>query len=199
MSERESLSKTEKKILSSARQVFARKGYHKAVVEEIAQQADVGKGTVYRHFGNKSELFSTLIREITRSMALSVKEALAGTDSPRRQLEMIFEEHLNLYEEARPMVEIMVNEGLEPTGIRDNDLVSEWDEYLNIVREVFAAGLKNGDFDCPPPAKSARLYISFIWGVLHEAIVFKIGDLRAEYSAEFMDVILNGVSSCDKN
>ena len=50
-------------ILDAAGVVFARKGYHKATVDEIIALADTGKGTVYNYFVNKEQLFYTLIQE----------------------------------------------------------------------------------------------------------------------------------------
>lgn len=49
--------KRRKAILQHALKVFAREGFHRADVQVIADLAKVGKGTVYRHFGNKEELF----------------------------------------------------------------------------------------------------------------------------------------------
>lgn len=191
------LSETEREILTAARQVFAAQGYHQAVVGEIAEKAGVGKGTVYRHFDNKAGLFASLIDQISRAMSQRIEAAVERVSSPRRQLEIIFEAHLDLYEEARPMVEILVNEGLVPTGIREHNLVTKWDSYLEVVREVFAAGQQQGELVGPPPEKSARLFVSSIWGLLRSAIIFQLENLREEFAEEFMEVFLNGVNKKD--
>ncbi|MEA3506000.1 MAG: TetR/AcrR family transcriptional regulator [Elusimicrobiota bacterium] len=49
------------KILKSARKIFAHTGYHEAGIDEIADLAGVGKGTVYLYFKNKEELFTSVI------------------------------------------------------------------------------------------------------------------------------------------
>ncbi len=56
-----SLSK-EKRILIAAEQVFSRKGYAQATLDEIINIADTGKGTVYKYYKNKENLFYTLIK-----------------------------------------------------------------------------------------------------------------------------------------
>ena len=60
MTEKQELSK-EQRILKAAEQVFSRKGYTDATLDEIIKIADTGKGTVYKYFGNKDFLFYTLI------------------------------------------------------------------------------------------------------------------------------------------
>ncbi len=48
------------RIINGAIAVFSRKGFYKATIEEIAEQADVGKGTVYEYFSSKKELFQEM-------------------------------------------------------------------------------------------------------------------------------------------
>jgi len=46
------------RILQAAEIIFSRKGYVQATLDEIIELADTGKGTVYKYFGNKDNLFS---------------------------------------------------------------------------------------------------------------------------------------------
>ncbi|MGI6262916.1 MAG: TetR/AcrR family transcriptional regulator, partial [Succiniclasticum sp.] len=48
-------------LLAAAEQVFTSKGYADATLDEIIKLADTGKGTVYRYFGNKENLFYQLV------------------------------------------------------------------------------------------------------------------------------------------
>ena len=49
------------RILRAAEAVFSKKGYRQATLDEIVKIADTGKGTVYKYFNNKENLFYTLI------------------------------------------------------------------------------------------------------------------------------------------
>ena len=53
---------TMERILDAALEVFSEYGFHHATVDEIAERADVGKGTLYRYFANKETLFNELVR-----------------------------------------------------------------------------------------------------------------------------------------
>ena len=53
---------TMERILDAALEVFSEFGFHHATVDEIADRADVGKGTLYRYFANKETLFNELVR-----------------------------------------------------------------------------------------------------------------------------------------
>jgi len=54
-------------ILEIALKLFQRFGYQKTTVEEIAREAQIGKGTVYLHFKSKEEILLTIIRNYQQS------------------------------------------------------------------------------------------------------------------------------------
>lgn len=64
-------------ILEAARRVFARKGFEGATVDEIADAAGLGKGTVYLYFHSKRDIymealkrgFAALLEETARNVA----------------------------------------------------------------------------------------------------------------------------------
>lgn len=57
----DSYDQTDWAILEAARDIFSRNGFHNANVDQIASRAGSGKGTVYRRFGNKQQLFLTTL------------------------------------------------------------------------------------------------------------------------------------------
>ncbi|WP_188679444.1 TetR/AcrR family transcriptional regulator [Subtercola lobariae] len=65
--------------MQAAREVFARKGLS-ATLEDIAAQAGVGVGTVYRNFASKREIVETLYDEAIESALADVQDALAIED-----------------------------------------------------------------------------------------------------------------------
>jgi AcrR family transcriptional regulator len=62
------------RILQAAREVFARDGID-AQMDEVAERAEVGVGTVYRHFPTKDALMVELVRAKFRSMAEIARRA----------------------------------------------------------------------------------------------------------------------------
>jgi len=50
-----------KQILEMSIKVFTKQGYHKAKIEDIANEANIGKGTVYQYFTSKKELFKEMV------------------------------------------------------------------------------------------------------------------------------------------
>jgi AcrR family transcriptional regulator len=86
-------SDTREKILTAALEVFSSKGFHGTTVDEIAERAELGKGTVYRHFHSKKGLFSELIR----SKVAELEQAVAGAIDPRADVLEFIEAYLRIY------------------------------------------------------------------------------------------------------
>ena len=51
-------------ILKVAEKMFSQKGYYETYVEDIIKEAKVGKGTFYRYFKSKEDLYTTLLKKI---------------------------------------------------------------------------------------------------------------------------------------
>lgn len=51
-------------ILNASIKVFSIHGFHKAKIQEIAEEAGVGKGTIYEYFDSKKSLFQDMIKYI---------------------------------------------------------------------------------------------------------------------------------------
>jgi AcrR family transcriptional regulator len=61
MSRKESQLQTRGRLLDAALEVFSRRGYYAASVDEIAAEAGFSKGAVYSNFSSKEDLFLALI------------------------------------------------------------------------------------------------------------------------------------------
>jgi len=92
-SARPQTSGTREKILAAALEVFSAKGFHGTTVDEIAENAGLGKGTVYRHFQSKKGLFSELIR----LKVAELEEKVQGAIDPRADVLEIIETYLRTY------------------------------------------------------------------------------------------------------
>jgi len=58
---RKKKNETRDAIVQCAAQVFARHEFHEVLTDDIAQQLGIGKGTIYRYFGSKEELYLATI------------------------------------------------------------------------------------------------------------------------------------------
>ena len=68
------------RLLSAARDVFAVRG-SEAAMEEIAKKADVGVGTLYRHFPRRIDLVEAVYRDDV-AILVTLADSVAATEAP---------------------------------------------------------------------------------------------------------------------
>jgi AcrR family transcriptional regulator len=69
---------TRERLLAAAGRVFARRGYHRALLEEVAEEAGFSTGAVYSNFEGKEDLFLTLLERIVERQTAELAEAVAA-------------------------------------------------------------------------------------------------------------------------
>ncbi|WP_200207492.1 TetR/AcrR family transcriptional regulator [Micromonospora coerulea] len=65
-------------IVAAATELFARQGYEATSVQEIVAAADVTKGALYHWFGSKSELLTSIYRELLAEQTARLREIADG-------------------------------------------------------------------------------------------------------------------------
>jgi AcrR family transcriptional regulator len=69
--------KTRRALLDAARQVFAEQGFSRTSVADLVERAGSSVGSLYHHFGGKSELFLALWYEHQRTHEEAASKAVA--------------------------------------------------------------------------------------------------------------------------
>jgi TetR/AcrR family transcriptional regulator, mexJK operon transcriptional repressor len=87
-------------ILHAARELFLRKGYAGASMDEVAGTAEVSKVTIYKHFSDKRSLFVAVVTD-------AIDAAKAGSQSLVDQLGNSTDIELDLRDFARRHVELV--------------------------------------------------------------------------------------------
>jgi AcrR family transcriptional regulator len=122
---------TRQRLLDAAEDVFAQKGYHGAVVEDIIRASDSSKGSFYFHFPNKQGIFLALIDALVPKMAASVDRAIAHEADPITQMDAALRTVLEIFSRHRKLSKILL---VEAVGLGHG-----FDEKLMHTRGYFAA------------------------------------------------------------
>jgi AcrR family transcriptional regulator len=90
-------SKTRTRLLKAALAVFAEVGTDAATIEMITQRADLGKGTFYRHFADKSEIIGTLIEQCVDELVEAISRAAGQPRSLQEALDALVNGHVEFF------------------------------------------------------------------------------------------------------
>lgn len=85
------------RVVQAALDVFSRRGFHAATMEEIAQQAKIAKGTIYLYFPTKEALFSSLLAHGLELVETAVRQRNRGLRDPLCRLRNTLDELIRLF------------------------------------------------------------------------------------------------------
>jgi len=132
---------TRTKVLKAARSVFARKGYKAATVEDILREAHIARGTFYRYFPNKRQVFFDLFSELldgiyeaARPMTTGDSEALSGL------MHDSFAQCYRIFIDNRGVFLTFIREGITS----DVRLFALWDQFDRRMTSMFSVVLERG-------------------------------------------------------
>jgi AcrR family transcriptional regulator len=126
-------------LLTAAKAVFARSGVD-APVREIAEEAGLGVGTVYRHFPQRSDLIAAVSRREIDACADAAK-TLAAKYKPGEALARWLQRYVDLIAAKRGLAA-----ALHSGDPAYNQLPAYFDERLQpALRELLAAAIADGN------------------------------------------------------
>lgn len=97
-------------ILHAARAVFARNGYANTVVEDIALEAGIGKGTLYLYFPSKEQIYLAALLENARELDLESRRAMAAATTWQDALRAYITVRLNYFDAHQDFLRIYITE-----------------------------------------------------------------------------------------
>jgi AcrR family transcriptional regulator len=181
---------TRERILATALDLFARRGYAAVSIEEIAQEAGVTKGAVYHWFADKDDLGRELQHDLYERLAVASRRAFAPDSDVVENMIRAFDTYLSLLGdlgEARFFLrDAWVIPELEDPGRRDHE------DAVAMLRGIVAQATARGELvDLDPDALARVLRGVFAEATLHvlrtgdragaESVVrHLVGSLRAE-------------------
>jgi AcrR family transcriptional regulator len=168
-------------ILTVARDVFAKRGYHAAKIEDIVAAAGVARGTFYLYFDDKRAIFE----EIVDRMIARVGIAIVRVD-PHDELRSVADQLcenirrvVRILLEDRATTKILLTDALGVDPAFDRKLLSFYDE----MSTLFERTLRDGQALGVVGEGDVRLVAWLSMGALKE-VMFQIVQRGAEYDED---------------
>lgn len=142
--ERKGIKERRERVLDAAKVVFARSGYDAATVDEIAELAKVGKGTVYRLCGDKRRLLHAVTHRAADSLLVEFASAFKPQDDPPAKLRKIIAVLCEWYEQNLDLAKVLflaLHSPKKESGEHNHD-----HPILNLLETIIKEGRREGFF-----------------------------------------------------
>jgi AcrR family transcriptional regulator len=196
--------KEEKKneIMMAAVRLFARKGFEKTTISDIAVEAGIGKGTVYEYFSNKEEMIHQSFHFFLKQTEMDFEDILL-TDLPAvEKLKQILRAFGNVINaETEGFVTMMFNFWGEAMRSQDtkNIIFTEMKKFYRSYRKIFAdiiiAGMQDGSIRKNiNPEGVAIIIIGMLDGVMVQWLMDRDIIHYEEIFNSLISLILRGIA-----
>jgi len=170
-------------ILACARNVFARRGYHAAKIDEIVEAAGVARGTFYLYFDDKRAIFAELVDRFLARLHLSIQridvegDIVAQVKSNARAV-------ITLFLQDHAMTKILLTDAPGLDAEFDRKLLAIYEEMLEYLVSSLEEGQSVGIVGPGDARIFAFLTVGAIKELLQQAVRRDFGEDRAEWLAD---------------
>jgi AcrR family transcriptional regulator len=180
-------------ILETATLLFAEHGFSDAVTQALADRLGVGKGTIYRHFPSKRDLFLAAADRVMWKMQERIDANIAGIDDGLTKIARGIATFLEFFAEHPAYVELLIQERAHfkdrkrPTYFEHRERVIErWRQnYRNLIAEGRVRDI--------PVEQITNVVSNVVYGIMVTNFFDgqpKPSDVQA---TEILDVIFSGI------
>jgi len=175
--------KRRQSILQAARDVFFENGFHRATVDNVAERAEVSKGTVYLYFESKETILAHLLLEALDELIKELEQAYVAAESlpADEQLRRLGQAYLHFFKEEPECFRLLM--AMDRGRFQDSvtpeiyeQVLSASLEGLGWVMKTIQQGIDEEVFHCC----DVRLAASTLWAMLNGVLELMNHPLRRE-------------------
>ena len=182
-----------KAILAQAIATFAVEGFRHADVQVIADKAGVGKGTVYRYFGNKEDLFWASTFAVVERLEEHLFQAIRDVDGALEKLRTVSRAYADFFEANPHYLEIFVQERAEFRGSAPESHVEYHRRLIHRFAALIEEGIAAGEIRQVDVRRTIMGLGGLLYGSVVQACYGTFDDALADVALHSVDIFLEGL------
>jgi AcrR family transcriptional regulator len=175
-------------IVRTATQLLSEHGYQGMNLEDVAEQTDIAKATLYHYFSGKDELVAAVLETLTVDVIgrLEAQRDAVRDRSHLEQLRALIREQVRILTETAPEVATVFSWPKSWPEVFNETMKDSRRRHDAIFRRVVEAGIAAGEFDCPDP----DVALQCLHGVLNQSALWIRPSLPEDKRAELREAVV---------
>jgi AcrR family transcriptional regulator len=158
---------TRDKILQAALEVFAEKGYHRALVDDIVRASRTSKGAVYHHFPNKEALFLALVDQFSARLAEAMAAAIGGAHGALGKVQAALTAGLETFSRHRELARILLLESVSLGPAYQSKRLEVHERFASLIQAYLDDAVAEGSI---PPLDTRVATLAWL-GAVNEVVI----------------------------
>lgn len=176
-------------IVRTATTLLSEHGYQGMSLEDVAEQTDIAKATLYHYFSSKDELVAAVLENLTVDVntRLEAQLDLMREHDHLDQIRALIREQVRVLTDTAPEVATVFSWPKSWPEAFDEIIKDSRRRHDAIFRRVVEAGIAAGEFDCP----DADVALHCLHGVLNHSSLWIRPSLPEERRAELRESVVD--------
>jgi predicted DNA-binding protein YlxM (UPF0122 family) len=134
------------KIIDSAMRLFARYGYKKTSLDEIAKSTGVVKGALYHYFPDKESLFATIVKYESEKWIVKLRSSVDNSEPPKQRLVHFIMARFSLMRDIAKEINVTKEAFYEIHSLLSSIATSYYPEEQKIISAILSDGIRGKVF-----------------------------------------------------
>jgi len=188
-----------RKIVQAMRGLLEERAFETITIAEIAAEAEVTEGLLYKYFHDKRDLLHHVLREHYEMFIAGIERDLQGIDGALNKLRKIIWANIERYVNQKVFARIIMLETRNSARYFETEAYVLVRQFIGIVDGVIKEGIAAGEIraDLPP-----TLIRNAIFGAIEHSclrlVIFNGAVSTNETARLIADLIFNGIATQPK-
>jgi AcrR family transcriptional regulator len=180
-------------ILAAATRHFAERGFHATDVQVLADELGVGKGTIYRTFGNKEDLFLAAVDRVMVLLRAAIDAGRGGISDPLEQITQAVRSYLAFFDTHPEFVELLIQERAVFRDRKEPTYFQHRQRNIGRWQTLYRALIDEGRVRDMPTDTITDVISSAVYGTMFTNYFSGRKKSLEQQAADVMDVVLHGI------
>lgn len=181
-------------IVQAARQVFARYGYKKTSLDDIARESRKGKSTIYYYFKSKDDIFKAVIDAEAEIRTRAIEEQISRISDPKLKLKTYIYIRMRTLRMVVNYYEAIKNDLLDQLYFVDNLRTEHFEAEIELIRKMFLEGIEMGEYTIQNPELTAKTVVTALHGFEVPLILKNLSDEELQKAIdEMLNILFYGI------
>lgn len=180
-------------ILDVAAKVFATHGYQHTEMQLVADEAEVGKGTLYRYFENKEALFLAAVDRGMQLLNTTVKKSHVDIADPLEAMMHGITAYLSFFKVNPQYVELLIQERAEFRDRKQSTYFQHREKNMDPWENVFLGLMEQGRVRRMPVSRIKDVICDLLYGTMFTNHFSGRHKPVREQAIDIIDIIFHGI------
>ncbi len=180
-------------ILSAAALMFAEQGYRTADLQILADRLGIGKGTLYRYFATKRDLFLACVDRAMRRLKESVESSATSATDPLDRIARAVRAYLAFFDAHPDCVELFIQERAEFKSRKKSSYFVHRDANIGPWHDLFRDLIAAGSLRKVPVPRITDVLSDLLYGTIFtNALAGRRKSLETQ-AHDILDIVFHGI------